>query len=445
MTQHHVIPLPKHWHKHIKSAVLHAVSLASMVLTATRGRVSKQKAPVVRLRAELEVARSEIALLKEEISIKNERLKRIPPHNRPFYNPFERMRILKLKAARGWSTSQAADAFLLNDQTVSSWMRRIDEEGKNALIQLREPVNKFPDFVHFIVRQLKLFFPDMGKDRIARILARAGLHLGATTVARMLKTGKPPAKDAGKLEPPAPSRVVTAKHPNHVYHVDLTVVPTKAGFWVPWFPFCFLQVWPFCWWVAVVVDHFSRLVVGFAVFPKDPTSIDIRSFLGRVFHNAGQAPKYIISDKHRIFFNDDYKRWCRRKKISPRYGAVGKHGSIAIVERFIRSLKMECTRRLFVPLRLQVMRIELSLYTTWYNEYRPHSALGGKTPREVYERLRPANEKPRFEPRPHWPSRSPCASPQTSVKGKPGTKLSLQIGHLEGRKHLPVIRLRKAA
>jgi putative transposase len=333
----------------------------------------------------------------------------------------------------------------LDRLTVSSWMRRVDEEGENALIRLTEPVNKFPDFVHFIVRQLKLFFPDMGRDRIACILARAGLHLGSTTVGRMLKTGKPPARDVGKLEAPAPSRAVTAKYPNHVFHVDLTVVPTKAGFWVPWSPFCWLQVWPFCWWVAVVVDHYSRLVVGFAVFPKDPTSLETRNFLGRVFHNAGQAPKHIISDKHRIFFNDDYKRWCRRKKISPRYGAVGKHGSIAIVERFIRSLKMECTRKLFVPLRLQEMRDELSFYTTWYNEHRPHSALGGKTPREVYDGLRPQNQKPRFEPRPNWPTQSPCASPRASVKGKPGTRLILQIGHLEGRMHLPLVRLRKAA
>jgi hypothetical protein len=287
MAQLRVAPLPKHWPRHVKSAVVRAISLAATVFTAARGRASREKTVVIRLRAELQTAKSEIALLKKEISIKNERLKRIPPHNRPFYNPFERMRILKLKAARGWSTSQAAEAFLLTGQTISSWLGRTDEEGESALIQLKEPVNKFPDFVRYIVRQLKLFFPDMGKDRIARILARAGLHLGSTTVGRMLKAKDPPVRDAVELRVPSPSRVVTAKHPNHVFHVDLTVVPTKAGFWVPWFPFCFLQTWPFCWWVAVVVDHYSRLVIGFAVFPKDPTSLEIRSFLGRVFHNAG--------------------------------------------------------------------------------------------------------------------------------------------------------------
>jgi hypothetical protein len=47
----------------------------------------------------------------------------------------------------------------------------------------------------------------------------------------------------------AKKRVVTAKYPNHVWHVDLTAVPI-AGFWVPWPPFTLPQVWPFCWWVA---------------------------------------------------------------------------------------------------------------------------------------------------------------------------------------------------
>ena len=36
-------------------------------------------------------------------------------------------------------------------------------------------------------------------------------------------------------------RVVTAKHPNHVWHIDLTTVPTGAGFWAPWVPFALPQ------------------------------------------------------------------------------------------------------------------------------------------------------------------------------------------------------------
>jgi hypothetical protein len=39
----------------------------------------------------------------------------------------------------------------------------------------------------------------------------------------------------------------------------------------------------------------------------------------------------------------------------------------------------------------------------------------------------------------------PCALPQTAVQGKRGTRLSLIIGYLEGRRHLPVFELRQAA
>jgi hypothetical protein len=37
-----------------------------------------------------------------------------------------------------------------------------------------------------------------------------------------------------------------------------SAVPTSAGFWTSWLPFSFAQSKPFCWWVAVVVDHWSR-------------------------------------------------------------------------------------------------------------------------------------------------------------------------------------------
>jgi hypothetical protein len=80
---------------------------------------------------------------------------------------------------------------MIDEQTMRSWLRQVDEEGENALIQISEPVNKFPDFVRYLVKQLKVLLPAMGKARIAQVLARAGLHLGVTTVGRMLKETEP--------------------------------------------------------------------------------------------------------------------------------------------------------------------------------------------------------------------------------------------------------------
>jgi hypothetical protein len=77
---------------------------------------------------------------------------------------------------------------LVTPATITSWTGRLDEEGPATLVQMREPVNRFPDFVAYLVRRLKTLCPTMGKVRIAQVLARAGLHLGSTTVARMLAT-----------------------------------------------------------------------------------------------------------------------------------------------------------------------------------------------------------------------------------------------------------------
>jgi transposase InsO family protein len=443
------IPVPRKWPDNVKSAFLHAISFASAAFTCACGLAAKRKDKVKQLLAELAQAYREIAFLKEEMELKDQRFQRLSPHRRPYYRPTQRMQILQLKAARGWSISQTAKAFLLNEHTVSSWMKRVDEEGDNALIQMTELVNKFPVFVRHLVRQLKAFIPALGKEKIAQVLARAGLHLGVTTVGRMLseKPSKVIGQEADLSEDTeqVEVRVVTAKYPGHVYHCDLTVVPTCTGFWVPWLPNSLLQVWPFCWWVAVVIDHFSRSVIGFAVFKKKPTSLEIRSFLGRAFQNAGRSPRHIILDKDSIFYCDAFKKWCKRKDIRPRYGAVGKYGSVSVIERFIKSMKNEGTRKILVPLRFDAMRLELSYYVNWFNEFRPHSYLEGKTPKEVYEELAPANSKPRYEPRLRWPHGSPCASPQAKIKGNPGTEFVLVIGFLEGRRHLPIIELKRVA
>jgi len=129
-------------------------------------------------------------------------------------------------------------------------------------------------------------------------------------------------------------------------------------------PFALPQRWPFCWWVAVVIDHFSRRAMGVTVFNKQPTAVQVRTFLGRLYAKA--KPKYIICDKGPQFWCDGFKAWCKRKHIRPRFGAIGKYGSIAVIERFIRTLKDEGTRRIVVPLRRRDMRTELPpRYFVW--------------------------------------------------------------------------------
>jgi transposase InsO family protein len=184
----------------------------------------------------------------------------------------------------------------------------------------------------------------------------------------------------------------------------------------------------------VAVDQVSRVLVGYAVFLQAPTSSQVQTFLDRASRVSGSTPKYVITDKGKQFWCRSFKRWCKHRKIRPRYGRVGEPASIAIVERFIRSMKQECMRCLLVPLSLAAVRRELRLYAIWFNTQRPHVALAGKTPREVY--VGRAARRRRIEPRRHWPHR-----PRRHGVGK----VKLEVNYVEGRRHLPVIELRRAA
>ena len=446
MTQNRAlrIPLPRGWTHHVRSAVVHVISLAQCAAVYTRSWAVDSMNGRVRLEAENDPLREEVAQLREEGRIKDARMARIPAPRRPHYSPVERLEILQLRAARKWSLQQTADAFLVTPETIASWMKRLDEQGANALLQMPEPVNRFPDLVRYLVQRLKVLCPTMGKVKIAETLARAGLHLGKSTVGRMLQE-KPTPRPC--QNPPTDSgRAVTSKRPNHVWLVDLTTVPIGNGFWCSWFPGAVPQRWPFCHWLAVVVDHFSRRVQGFAIFDHQPDSVEVRQFLGRTIHIIGSAPRHLISDKGPQFWpSKSYRRWCRRHDIRPRFGAIGKQGSIAIMERVILTTKQILQALPRIPLRRRSMREELTAVFGWYNQDRPHTSLAGRTPDEVYSRRRPANRQPRLEPRARWPRASPCARPQTLVAGQPGDRFTITVGFHAGRRNLPVVSLQRAA
>lgn len=116
-----------------------------------------------------------------------------------------------------------------------------------------------------------------------------------------------------------------------------------------------------------------------------------------------------------------------------------------MIERLIGTLKREGLRRLLVPFRRDAFRREVALLVRWHNEHRPHTAIDGDTPLEIYHGLNPANRRPRIEPRPNLPRPSPSAALQTLVAGQPGDRCELEFEFVAGRWHLPVVTLKRAA
>ena len=137
-----------------------------------------------------------------------------------------------------------------------------------------------------------------------------------------------------------------------------------------------------------------------------------------------RVPDCIITDKGGQFIGAGFKAWCKRKRVDHRFGALGEVGSIAVVERFILTLKNECTRRIFVPLNRRWFRNELLFFTDWYNVHRPHSTLKAMTPDEVY---------------------SGQPTELQAHKIQRNRAVHLHVDFLHGRKHLPVVSLKRAA
>ncbi|TDI51885.1 MAG: hypothetical protein E2O97_04040 [Acidobacteria bacterium] len=111
----------------------------------------------------------------------------------------------------------------------------------------------------------------------------------------------------------------------------------------------------------------------------------------------------------------------------------------------MRTMKSEALRRILVPPDRRAFRREVGLFIKWYNCHRPHSGLLGATPDEVYFDRLPRSQAPRFEPRRQWPRGSPYAGPPARVRGRCGQRIALIVSHLAGRRHLPIVELKKAA
>jgi len=57
------------------------------------------------------------------------------------------------------------------------------------------------------------------------------------------------------------------------------------------------------------------------------------------------APKHIISDQAGVFTGNVFAELLVSWNVKPRFGAVGKHGSISVTERVITTLKYEWLKR----------------------------------------------------------------------------------------------------
>ncbi len=154
--------------------------------------------------------------------------------------------------------------------------------------------------------------------------------------------------------------------------------------------------------LAVILDVFSRMPLSFSVFTKEPTAKDIRILFLKAMARFG-IPRHFVSDQGSQFIDSGFRQFLFGLGVRHRFGAIGKTGSIAIIERFWKQLKYTLILRSFRPFFQDDFEQRLESWLFFYTNIRPHQGLAGATPSEVFLRQKPAGlyavHPPRGKPR----------------------------------------------
>jgi transposase InsO family protein len=337
-------------------------TLEEMTAAAKTSRVAELEARVVALEDTVELRDAHIEVLESRLGEKRPR--------KP-YPLMERLRIIWLMEYFQIPHRRLENTLGVSRSSVRRWLKSFERGGLGRRYEPKEPVNKTPREIAQLVWEIFQQNPMWGKERIAMTLWGLGVFIAASTVRNLLLRPRPrpdgaPVTAAMKPDKRKPRQIV-ARYPNHVWSIDRTRV-------MRW------RIWPT--WVLVAIDHCSRKVVACCPL-EGPNAGWVVDATEEAFLHDG-PPKHIITDQEGVFASDTFRELLRQWNVRQRFGAVGRHGSIAVTDRAILTLKQEWLRRVPVIRDMAYLGQLLSDFSDFYNEWRGHSTIGGAVPSAIH-------------------------------------------------------------
>ena len=178
-----------------------------------------------------------------------------------------------------------------------------------------------------------------------------------------------------------------------------------------------------------MLDGFSRMPLAVAVFSAEPSAKQMARLLRDAANRFGSA-RYLITDQGSQFTASAFRAAVESLGMQHRFGAIGQSGSIALIERFWRTLKQSLRSTSVPPLTRRALEQRLRPVLFHYSYVRPHQGLDGTTPAECFFALKAAGEDAQSPPR---------ARPREGPSEHPFT-----IGFIDHEQRLPYI-IRTAA
>lgn len=216
-----------------------------------------------------------------------------------------------------------------------------------------------------------------GSPRICKDLREKGERCGENRVAKLMKAQgikairryrKPRYRYSrpALLTPNTLNREFSVAAPDLVWVTDITYVATSEG-WL---------------YLAVVIDLFSRKVVGWATESTMTSDLVLTALLAAIWRRRPKGKVLIHSDQGSQFNSDDWMRFCRDHNVERSMSRRGNCHDNAVAESFFSSLKKERIRGRTYLTRDEARADIFDYIEVFYNRRRRHSTLGMMSPAE---------------------------------------------------------------
>jgi putative transposase len=204
----------------------------------------------------------------------------------------------------------------------------------------------------------------VGRKRVARLMRSAGLAGVSRRQGRHTTVRAPQARPAPDLV----ERDFNAPGPDRLWVADITYIPTWAGFL----------------YLAVVIDAFSRRVVGWAMATHLRTELVLEALNMAL---TQRRPRDVIhhSDQGCQYTSLAFGGRCREAGVRPSMGSVGDCYDNALCESFFATLECELFDRHQFRTQAEARLAVFAFIEGWYHPHRRHSALDYLSPMN-YER-----------------------------------------------------------
>ncbi|MCO8066043.1 IS3 family transposase [Acinetobacter schindleri] len=198
-----------------------------------------------------------------------------------------------------------------------------------------------------------------GINRVHRIMKANGLKSQRGYRKPRAHAGTPAVVAANTLD-----RQFNPTHPNQLWVTDITYIRTHEG-WL---------------YLAVVIDLFSRLVVGWSMKSRITTDLVLDALLMALWRRNPRNKVLIHSDQGSQYTSHEWQTFLKHHNLESSMSRRGNCHDNAVAESFFQLLKRERIRKKIYASRSEARSDIFEYIEMFYNSKRRHGSNGQRSP-----------------------------------------------------------------